>query len=233
MKRSEINREIKVASNLFHKNGFRLPPFAYMSPEEWSKKGDEIAEIVDNRLGWDVTDFGVGDFARLGLLLFTLRNGNSTKKASYPKNYAEKIMVIKEGQVAPMHFHWEKQEDIINRGGGNLVLELYSSTLDEKLANKNFHISVDGCRRECEAGEKIILTPGESIFLEPEIYHSFYTQKGSGAVVIGEVSQVNDDLNDNRFLEPLGRFPEIEEDEDPLHLLCTDYRKWMDFSLTS
>lgn len=44
-----------------------------------------------------------------------------------------------------------------------------------------------------------------------------------GTVLAGEVSRVNDDTNDNRFLEPLPRFPAIEEDEAPLHLLCTEY----------
>ena len=33
----------------------------------------------------------------------------------------------------------------------------------------------------------------------------------------------NDDNTDNRFYEPLGRFPEIEEDEPPYRLLCTEY----------
>ena len=30
---------------------------------------------------------------------------------------------------------------------------------------------------------------------------------------------VNDDTKDNRFYKPVGRFPEIEEDEPPIHLL--------------
>jgi hypothetical protein len=34
---------------------------------------------------------------------------------------------------------------------------------------------------------------------------------------------VNDDANDNRFLQPAGRFPEIIEDVDPYHLLVSDY----------
>ena len=42
-------------------------------------------------------------------------------------------------------------------------------------------------------------------------------------VLVGEVSMVNDDNLDNRFYEPIGRFPEIEEDEPPLYLLVGDY----------
>ena len=33
----------------------------------------------------------------------------------------------------------------------------------------------------------------------------------------------NDDENDNRFYEKLGRFPEVEEDEPPYRLVCTEY----------
>ena len=227
MKRSEINSEIEAAITLFDKNGIILPPFAFMTPDEWLEKGEEVAEIIENGLGWDVTDFGLGDFDRTGLLLFTLRNGNAKQKERYRKTYAEKIMVIKEEQIAPMHFHWHKQEDIINRGGGNLVLELNRSTPEGGLSDTAFSVSVDGCRKKCRAGGKVVLGPGESIFLEPEIYHCFYSEKGSGAVVVGEVSQVNDDVHDNRFLDPLGRFPQIDEDEKPRHLLCTDYTKWI------
>ena len=38
----------------------------------------------------------------------------------------------------------------------------------------------------------------------------------------------NDDLTDNRFLEPLGRFSTVEEDETPLHLLCSDYKHYLE-----
>jgi D-lyxose ketol-isomerase len=55
------------------------------------------------------------------------------------------------------------------------------------------------------------------------MYHSFWGQRGTGQVMVGEVSAVNDDQSDNRFLEELGRFPEIEEDEAPAYLLCSEY----------
>ena len=80
--------------------------------------------LLDCRLGWDVTDFGRGDFRRQGLLLFTIRNGiNNSEK--YSKPYAEKIMISRAGQVTLMHCHETKCEDIINRGGGKLIFELY------------------------------------------------------------------------------------------------------------
>lgn len=224
MKRSEINREIKNAKELFDSIGFKLPKFAFWTPEEWKERDSEVSEIVDNALGWDVTDYGLGDFYKTGLFLFTIRNGNYHKRDLYPKGYAEKIMVLKEGQECPMHFHWNKREDIINRGGGILSLTIYKADKNEELGSESFEMSIDGVRKTFKAGSIVRLEPGESICLEPYIYHSF-TAEGED-VVVGEVSDVNDDVNDNRFHQMMGRFPEIIEDEEPLHLLCNEYKKW-------
>jgi len=224
MKRSEINIEIKKTMALFESINFKLPAFAFWTPKDWEKKGDEVDEIVENSLGWDVTDYGLGNYNKVGLFLFTIRNGNYNKREKYPKGYAEKIMVSKVGQVAPMHFHWKKREDIINRGGGILSIELYKADKNEQLGREDFSVSIDGVRHNLKAGDVVKLKPGESICLEPFIYHAFTAEESD--VVIGEVSDVNDDENDNRFLEPIGRFPEIEEDEEPLYLLCNEYKKW-------
>lgn len=223
MKRSEINGYIIEAKELFDSISFKLPQFAFWSPEEWEHKGEEANEIRDNQLGWDLTDYGEGDYRSMGLLLFTIRNGNYNRRDKYPKGYAEKIMVIKEEQVCPMHFHWKKREDIINRGGGNLVLELYMADENDELSDQPFTATVDGVTRQCAPGEKVILEPGESICLEPYMYHRFYGEKGKGTVIVGEVSDVNDDDNDNRFHTPLKRFPAIVEDEPAIHLLCNEY----------
>ncbi|MFW6303217.1 MAG: D-lyxose/D-mannose family sugar isomerase [Candidatus Sumerlaeota bacterium] len=224
MKRSEINRIMADAKDFFAEYRFVLPPWGYWKPEEWAGRYDECREIVENQLGWDITDFGSGDFRKRGLLLFTIRNGNPEKDK---KPYAEKIMIVEEEQETPMHFHWNKMEDIINRGGGNLVIELYHSTDTEELADKPIGVQTDGMTREVEPGGKVILTPGESITLDQTVYHRFYGEAGKGKVLVGEVSQVNDDATDNRFLETVGRFPAIEEDEKPLHLLLGDYPKFV------
>ena len=221
MKRSEINAAIKAAKVLFAEHRFELPPWAFWGPEGWKGKGDACAEIVENALGWDVTDFAGGDFASRGLLLFTIRNGRMDKPGQ--KTYAEKIMVVEENQETPMHFHWNKMEDIINRGGGNLVLDLYMADAVDGFSDEAVTVSVDGVRREVPAGGQVVLTPGESICLTQRLYHRFYGEPGSGTVMVGEVSQVNDDATDNRFHESLPRFPEIEEDAAPVHLLCTEY----------
>jgi D-lyxose ketol-isomerase len=222
MKRSAINAHILEAIATFDQAGFKLPPFAYWKPEDWESRGPEIEEIKDNNLGWDVTDFGTGDFENFGLLLFTIRNGNYHQPDKYPKSYAEKIMIVKENQVTPYHFHRNKSEDIINRGGGNLVLDLYWSNDDLELLKEQFSVSIDGVKKDCQPGEKIILRPGESICLVPYLCHKFYGEEGKGTVIVGEVSSVNDDNEDNFFID-VPRFPSIDEDEDPVYLLCTDY----------
>ena len=223
MKRSEINSYIVEAIEFFAETGFKLPPFAFWPPEQWQVMGEEADEIRHNCLGWDVTDYGLDRFLETGLLLFTIRNGNFSMKDRYPKGYAEKIMVVKENQVTPWHFHWQKREDIINRGGGELVLELYLADEKNGFSDKKFIVSVDGVSREVGPGDKVFLTPGESICLEPYVYHTFYGRPDLGPVIVGEVSDVNDDNKDNCFLESLGRYPEIIEDEPILYYLCTEY----------
>lgn len=227
MKRSEINHLIQEAMDFFDAHKFLLPPFAHWSAEDWQQRGPEAREIAQCQLGWDVTDFGSGDFEKTGLFLFTVRNGRpENAKTHQGKTYAEKIMVVREGQVTPWHFHWDKMEDIINRGGGDLVIGLANSTDDEQLADTEIEVSMDGVVRKVPAKGEVVLKPGESITLQPGLYHKFWGQPGTGLVLVGEVSRVNDDRTDNRFLEDIGRFPEIEEDEAPLRLLVSDYEKY-------
>ena len=222
MKRSEINSIMRDSNSFIQQHCFPLPPFAYWRPEQWSSKGKEVAEIVKRQLGWDITDFGSGDFERIGLFVFTIRNGDPKNlKLGTGKLYAEKILVVNVDQVTPMHFHWQKVEDIINRGGGKLKIQVYNSTADDQLDNTDVEVSLDGVKRVVPAGEILALHPGESITLTNRMYHKFWGAESR--VMVGEVSTVNDDHTDNRFFKPAGRFPEIEEDTPPLYLLCTDY----------
>lgn len=226
MKRSEINAVIKRFEKLLEEHRFELPPFCKWTPEEWQTKGHEYDEIRDNMLGWDVTDYGMGDFGHLGLALITIRNGN-VHNPKYTKTYAEKIIMCDSGQVSPMHFHWHKMEDIINRGGNDIHFTLYNATEDEQLADTPVKIFSDGRCYAVPAGETVVLKPGQSLSLYPYYYHEFVIPEG-GPVLIGEVSMCNDDNTDNRFLNPLGRFPTIEEDEPPYRLLCNEYPKAAD-----
>ena len=229
MKRSEINAIMRRADEFIRQQNFRLPPFAYWTPEEWKQKGPEVLEIVQNKLGWDITDFGSGDFPHIGLFLFTIRNGRPENwKTLKGKLYAEKIMLVEQDQVTPYHFHWSKMEDIINRGGGKLLIKLYNSTPDEDLDDKSeVVVSIDSTQHKLPAGSIIHLNPGESISLPQYCYHQFWADEGR--TLVGEVSMVNDDDQDNRFHQTLPRFPPIEEDEPPLYLLVNDYPKYYSY----
>ncbi len=223
MKRSEINRALKEMEAMIQKYCFALPPFCGFTPKEWEEKGHEYDEIRENRLGWDITDYGLGKFDQVGFSLITLRNGNLKMAEKYTKTYAEKLLYIKEGQMAPMHFHWVKMEDIINRGGGNVLIRVYNSMPDGGFADTDVTVHCDGREFTVAAGTQVKLHPGESISIYKGMYHDFELEPGTGPVLLGEVSMCNDDENDNRFYEPIGRFPEIEEDEEPYRLLCTEY----------
>jgi hypothetical protein len=223
MKRSEVNRSIYEAGSFFRSHQFALPPFAHWNPQDWQALGVEVDEIRRQKLGWDVTDFNSGRFEEIGLTAFTLRNGGRSVGAGH-KSYAEKILFIRQNQVTPFHRHFVKTEDIINRSaanGGLLVVQLYNAGPDESFAQTEVHISCDGAVRTISAGGSVILGPGESLTVTPDLYHSFYAAEGPA--LIGEVSSVNDDENDNCFHVPIPRYSSIQEDELPFRLLCHEY----------
>lgn len=222
MKRSEINRILDESLGFVEKLGFKLPPFAYWTAEDWKTKGSEYNEIRDNMLGWDVSDYGTGEFDRIGIVAFTLRNGNQ-RDNRYPKTYAEKILIVKPGQEIPCHFHWSKMEDIINRGGGDFLVTIHNSTKDDMLSDEPVNVYCDGRSFSVEAGAILRLKPGESITLLQRQYHSF-TAEG-GMLLLGEVSMVNDDNIDNKFYREMPRFTSIIEDEPAKWLLCNEYPK--------
>ena len=222
MKRTEINAIIRDADAFLQLSGFYLPPFAYWTLEDWQSKREEAHEIIDRRLGWDVTDFGQEDYRNVGLCVFTLRNGSPENLTTHRgKTYAEKILIVDSGQVTPLHFHRVKMEDIINRGGGKLAVQLYNSTQDEGLESSDVVVSTDGLKHTIQAGGKVILRPGESITIPQYCYHTFWAE--DSRTLVGEVSLVNDDNLDNRFYEQMDRFSIVEEDELPFRLLVSDY----------
>ena len=227
MKRSRINEIMAAADEMIRHYGFVLPPFAYWTPDEFRAKAAVAGRLISGRCGWDITDYGQGDFDRLGLFLFTLRNGEVVDlRAGGGMAYAEKLLISRRDQISPMHRHIVKAEDIINRGGVGLAVQLYGSdrtgAFDETAGGIVF---CDGVPRIFAPGEVIVLQPGESITLRPGDWHAFWGEGGD--VLIGEVSTVNDDLSDNIFRDPIGRFAEIEEDEAPRHLLVSDYDAWL------
>lgn len=220
MRRSDINQRIRESQAFFAAHGVHLPPWATWSPDRWRAHPDTAVWCGQHQMGWDITDFGSGDFHRRGLVLFCLRNGIQRRAGEVP--YAEKVMVVQEGQETPMHQHAIKMEDIIVRAGGELVVELFNSDVAGGPLDTPVTVRTDGLLRTLQAGEPLILGPGESITIHRHLYHRFYGRTGSGPVLVGEVSQVNDDLADNRFLEAPARFVPIEEDAPAEFLLWNE-----------
>jgi D-lyxose ketol-isomerase len=188
MKRSTINRACRDALACFARHQWFLPPHPR----------------------WDVTDFGLGDFARHGLTLVNL--------AAEPE-YCEKIMHARRGQTTPCHAHARKKEDIICRHG-ELILHLWPERPEAgRPLPATFALPVNGRTVAVQPGQPLVLAAGSRVTLVPGLWHEF--APASDECIIGEVSTTNDDLHDNFFLNPaVGRFPGIEEDEPALfHLL--------------
>lgn len=182
MKRSEINNAIREAGAAFERHQWILPP----NPR------------------WDVTDFGLGDFARHGLTLVNL--------AEQPE-YCEKIMFARQGQTTPAHHHRKKKEDIICRWG-QLAIQIISP-------RPSVRMQVNGQLQEVATDEPLLLPAGWRITLTQGVDHEFWPE--SEYAIIGEVSTANDDIGDNYFANAdIGRFSQIIEDEPPLVKLVSD-----------
>ncbi|MDR0599377.1 MAG: D-lyxose/D-mannose family sugar isomerase [Treponema sp.] len=219
MKRSEINGALRWAEAALDKAGFRLPEFGYWKPEDWKTRREETGRIRQTMLGWDITDFGRGNFETLGAVLFTLRNGVEGKP-DIGCPYAEKFICLRKNQRLPLHFHAVKTEDIITRSG-LMWMELFGAKEDGSPDRENpVPVDRDGLRKTYAPGRRFEVSPGNSVTLRPRLYHLFGAAEDT---IIGEVSSVNDDKTDNYFAEPVQRFSDIEEDEPPLRLLCNEY----------
>ena len=227
MKRSHINDLLAEADGMIRSFGFVLPPWAYWTPEEFKARASEARAVIEARCGWDITDYGAGRYDEMGLFLFTLRNGRlADLQRGGGMCYAEKLLISKQDQLSPMHTHVIKAEDIINRGGATMVIELYGSDADGNFdETAGGTVMCDGIRRDFAPGEKLRFAPGESVTLMPGDWHAFWGEGGD--VLIGEVSTVNDDETDNIFREPIGRFATVEEDTAPKHLLVSDYMRML------
>ncbi len=189
MKRSEINRACRDAQACFEQNNWKLPP----QPR------------------WDISDFGLGEFSRTGLVLINLAE---------EAEYCEKLMYCRQGQVTPLHTHARKKEDIICRQG-RLAIELWAGHPAKTAPGKPFPLKRNGREVSVPSGDVLILEAGERVTLVPGVYHAFWG--ASAECVIGEVSTANDDRNDNFFVNPdIGRYPGIEEDEAPLVRLVSE-----------
>ena len=213
MKRSEINAALRSARAVCATQMFALPAWADWTLADHQAHPAQSAFLTERQIGWDVTDFGSGDFARRGLVLLCTRNGIQGVATERP--YAEKLLFVGVDQETPFHAHKVKLEDIICRGGGDLMVEFTREGCFSDAATA----MVDGAETPAFAGP-IRLRPGMSITIPRGLQHRFWAE-GAPAFVV-EVSQCNDDKGDNFFLEQLGRFSTIEEDEPALYPLWNE-----------
>ncbi len=223
MKRSEIQAAIQWARALLEKSGLALPMFADWSLQEWRERKEQAATIIKTMRGWDVTTFGHDDFNQVGSVLFTIRNGLPDGSAGCP--YAEKLIMLREGQMLPNHYHAQKTEDIINRSGGVLVIKVYNSLPDGSVDRTgDVRILMDGIESMVPAGTEVEVTRGNSMTIYPGLYHLFIAKPGFGDLVVGEVSSINDDNTDNYFEDNRPRFIPVEEDVPVEIPLCNEYQ---------
>jgi D-lyxose ketol-isomerase len=225
MKRSQINRILEEAQQQLAEAKIKLPVWAAWNLKQWQEAAEQIHEIREHGLGWIVTDFGSNEFDRYGLVIFVARNGClKNNKPVTTKTYAEKFMLVRPGQITPYHFHWMKTEDLVNRSGGRLKVQLAWAAKDELSTTNDMVLAqVDGVTKKLKAGEDLILDPGESVELPPRLCHQFSALPEDGKVLAGEISSLNDDGTDNCFLGRSVAMKPIEEDEAIKFPLSKDY----------
>ncbi len=197
-----------------------LAALCQLQPADWSEAGSDYDESATTA-GLGHHDYGLGRFAEVGFGLSPCAMAITTIQNT--RSPMPKILMLYPGQTAPLHFHWSKMEDIINRGGNVVYITVYNGAEDGIRLDTDVVVHLDGREMTVPAGTQVKLSPGESIAIDPYLYHDFIVPVEGGPVLLGEVSMCNDDDNDNRFYEPIGRFPKIEEDEAPYRLLCTEY----------
>lgn len=222
MRRSEIEAIIDETLEIMGAHGVVLPPFAHWTPDEWRLKGEATHLLRERMLGWNVVAFDPSDFYRSGIALFTTRMGDyRALETGRGKLYGEKVIVVREGQLVPHHFHRVKTEDFFNRGGGVLEIDLLRVDENGQQVEGAFTLDRDGLLVEARSGETIRLSPGEGVTLEPGVAHAFRAEGGD--VVCGEISLTNDDATDNYFIPPLPSLPAIVEDAPARRVIVADY----------
>jgi len=222
MRRSELNAFLHAAMGTMDGYRFLLPPYARWSLQQWRDDPERARYCHARQIGWEVTDFATGRYAECGLLTLCPRNGRAGVSGERP--YAEKIMMVGTGQETPWHCHRKKMEDIIVRGGGDLAIELAFSADGAHRDDAPVTVRVDEAEVTVAASTPLVLRPGSSILVPQGLYHRFYGTAGTGPVMVGEVSVMNDDLTDNFFLGGLGRPTPTVEDEPIRIPMWTDLK---------
>jgi D-lyxose ketol-isomerase len=222
MKRSFIESRIAMMLAQCARHGLTLPPFAQWTPEQFRADQASAGRIAAGGLGWNIVEFAPGAFTAPGLSAFTVRMGDWHDLAKGGgRLYGEKALMLEDGQGAPHHYHVVKTEDILNRGGGRLMLELFKVDCSGRRLHEPFRVLKDATMIDLEAGGRVALEPGESIVLEPYVAHSFWAE--GGLVVAGEVSLANDDTTDNYFVPALAPPDPIDEDITARYVTVRDH----------
>jgi len=222
MRRSFIDRRIDAMCELCERHHVNLPPFALWDLAQYRARPASAKRIREAGLGWNVVEFRPGAFAVEGLSIFTLRMGDWRSLATgRGRLYAEKVLMAEDCQRTPHHFHIVKTEDIVNRGGGRFIVELFKVNAAGERIDERFQAIKDVETLDLAPGARVSLEPGESLTLEPFIAHAFWAE--GGVTLAGEVSLANDDATDNYFLPPLAPFPPIEEDAPMRYITVRDH----------
>ncbi len=182
MKQSEINQLCREAAECLKTHHWVLPP----NPE------------------WSATDFGLGDYKKVGLVEVLLAN---------EPEYCEKIMYAREGMVTPAHTHYEKKEDIICRHG-RLKITVWSSNPREHGEKAPVEVKINRRLETHQSGVPFELAAGARITLTSGIWHEFVPV--GAPCVIGEVSTFCNEETDNIFADKkIDIFQAPEADEPP------------------
>lgn len=224
MKRSQIEDIIARSNAIMARQGFHLPPFAGWTVAQWQENAAATAEMRANGVGWNIVAFEEGAFFKSGIAVFTLRIGDyHDLPRGAGRLYGEKVFALFEGQSVPHHYHRVKTEDLINRGGGILGVNLVKVDADGKPMPDAITLERNGMMVSVPANTTLHLDPGESIVLVPGVAHAFL---GVSEVLCGEISLANDDTTDNYFLQPLPAPSAIIEDIPARHVVLADYRSF-------
>ena len=86
MKRSEINRALREMELMCLREHCYLPPFCGFTPRQWQSLGHEYDEVRDCMLGWDITDYGLGDFDKVGVSLITCEMATALWRINTPRS---------------------------------------------------------------------------------------------------------------------------------------------------
>jgi D-lyxose ketol-isomerase len=129
MKRSELNAILREGKQFLERMNFHLPVWAHWSPEDWAngRATSMTRSATTCSAGTSPTSASASTSARACCSSPSATATRASKHEYEIKPYCEKILICGDEQVTPTHFHWEKMEDIICRGGGELLLRLWNA----------------------------------------------------------------------------------------------------------